>query len=291
MHSLYVPSAVAAQFRRYAYEGIFEMALMVNSSRRKELDPWRVIFSFLSDLSSDQVTQIVGRTGLPVDWSLNEQESYTHKTRIRAYLLRIIEAYSMLTDEDKLRVAWIVTKGIADLAQDYPQKLNEALRAIGWKIESNKLTTDDTEVRELFFPKGAPHDAYVEIRNILKLANTAIDIIDPYVDGSIFQMLKSIPSATLSVKLLSSNLPPDFALEARKFVTQHSHISLEIRKTKEFHDRFVIVDDTRCYHIGASIKDAGGKAFMISAVEDPQVVKAITLHHKQSWDAATIFLF
>ena len=260
-------------------------------SRRKELDPWRVIFSFLSELSSDQVTQIVGRTGLPVDWRLNEQENFSHKTRVRAYLPRIFEAYSMLIDEDKLCVAWIVTKGIADLGQDYPQKLNKALRAIGWKIESNKLTTDDTEVRELFFPKGAPHDAYVEIRNILKLANTEINIIDPFVDGSIFQMLKSILSATLSIKLLSSKLSPDFALEAKKFVTQHSLILLEIRKIKEFHDRFLILDDTRCYHIGASIKDAGSKAFMISAVEDPQNVKAIILHHRQSWGAATIFSF
>lgn len=264
---------------------------MVTSDRRQELDPWRVILSFLPDLSSDQVTQIIGRTGLPVDWTLNKQESYSHKTRIRVYIPRIIDAYSKLNVEEKLRVAWIVTKGIADLGQDYPQKLNEALRAIGWKLETNKLTTDDAEVRELFFPKGSTHDAYVEMRKVLNLANTAVDIIDPYVDGSIFQMLKSIIVPTLSVKLLSSNLSPDFALEAKKFVTQYSHISLEIRKTREFHDRFVIIDGTRCYHLGASIKDAGGKAFMISQVEDSQNVDALLLQHKQSWDAATSFEF
>ena len=267
------------------------MVLMTNSAKKQKLDPWRVIFSFLPDLTSDQITLIIGHTGLSVDWSLNEQESFSHKTRIRAYMPRIVEAYSRLGAEEKLRVAWIVTKEIADFAQDYPQKLNNALRAIGWKLEANKLKPDDAEVRELFFPKGATHDAYVEIKKVLNLANTAISIIDPYLDGSIFQMLKTNPKVAMSVKLLSSKLPSDFALETKKFVTQHPTVSFEIRKTKEFHDRFIIIDNNRCFHIGASIKDAGGKAFMISPVEDKANADALILQHQQSWESASPFTF
>ena len=267
------------------------MVLMINSAKKRELDPWRVILSFLQDLTSDQITLIIGRTGLPVDWTLNEQESYSNKTRIRAYMPRIVEAYSRLGADEKLRVAWMVTNEIAGLAKDYPKKLNDALRAIGWKLDDNKLKPDDVDVRELFFPKGATHDAYVEIKKILNLANREISIIDPYLDGSIFQMLKSNPSVAMSVKLLSSKLPSDFALEAKKFATQHSTVSLEIRKTKEFHDRFIIIDNTRCFHIGASIRDAGGKAFMISPVEDKANADALFLQQQRSWEDASPFNF
>jgi hypothetical protein len=260
---------------------------MTYPQRKQELDPWRVIFSFLPDLTSDDITLIVGRTGLPVDWALNKQESYSHKTRIRAYIPRIIEAYSKLGDDEKLRVAWIITKEITDIRQDIAQRMNDALRVIGWKIETNKLKPDGEEVRELFFPKGATHDAYIEIKKVLNLATKTISIIDPYLDGTIFQMVKTNQQSVLSVKLLSAKLPPDFTLEANKFKSQHPSISVEIRKTKEFHDRFIIIDNKTCFHIGASIKDAGGKAFMISPIEDEENNDALLLQHKQSWASAS----
>ena len=262
--------------------------MMISQQRKQELDPWRVIFSFLPKLSSDEITLIVGRTGLPVDWTLNEHEDYSHMTRIRAYMPRIIEAYSKLEDQEKLRAAWIITKEITDNREDISQKMNEALRAIGWKIETNKLKPDAEEVRELFFPKGATHDAYVEIKRVLTLATQTISIIDPYLDGTIFQLLKTNKKNVLSVKLLSAKLPPDFTLETNKFKSQHPSIAIEIRKTKEFHDRFIIIDSKTCFHIGASIKDAGGKAFMISQIEDRENIDALLLQHQQSWGSATI---
>ena len=144
---------------------------------------------------------------------------------------------------------------------------------------------------QYFFPKGATHDAYVKIKEILRLASTAVTIVDPYIDESIFQMLTSVQPPKLSVKLLTSKLPPDFDLEARKFTTQHSGISLEVKRTKEFHDRFIILDDSQCYHVSASIKDAGNKVFMISMVQDQQNVDALLQEHKRSWNAATTFTF
>ena len=35
---------------------------------------------------------------------------------------------------------------------------------------------------------------------------------------------------------------------------------VEIRKTTNYHDRFIFLDKKRCFHLGASIKDAGKKA-------------------------------
>lgn len=50
---------------------------------------------------------------------------------------------------------------------------------------------------------------------------------------------------------------------------------LNIKYTDEFHDRFMILDEKELYHIGASIKDAGKKAFEISVNEDEKLLDAI----------------
>ena len=42
-----------------------------------------------------------------------------------------------------------------------------------------------------------------------------------------------------------------------------------------FHDRFLIVDKTTAYHIGASLKDAGKKCFGITKIEDIGIVSDI----------------
>ena len=48
--------------------------------------------------------------------------------------------------------------------------------------------------------------------------------------------------------------------EISTFKSQYG--KLEIKFTDEFHDRFLILDNKSLYHIGASIKDAGKKAFV-----------------------------
>ena len=45
--------------------------------------------------------------------------------------------------------------------------------------------------------------------------------------------------------------------------------------SEEFHDRFLILDGKELYHIGASIKEAGKKAFEISVIDDEKQLKSI----------------
>ncbi len=50
---------------------------------------------------------------------------------------------------------------------------------------------------------------------------------------------------------------------------------LRVNYTGVFHDRFLIIDDTFAYHIGASMKDAGKKCFGISLINDTRIVHDI----------------
>jgi hypothetical protein len=255
---------------------------------KHDLHPWPVVFGFLSGLSSDVLVKVISRVGLQVAWRLTDKENYSHTTRVRAYLPRIQAAYEALPGDKQLVVAALVA---AELAKEYPKRtgeLSSQFSRIGWRLEGDRLMPAEPDVRELFFPKGTQHDAYVEIRYLLQMAKESIILIDPWVDSSLFSLLASVAGRDLEVHILTSRVPADFNLEAKKFIAQHARFRMEVRLTAEFHDRFVLIDNNVCYHIGASVKDAGSKAFMMSRIEDARNREVLLAQHRQSWDAAKV---
>jgi len=251
-----------------------------------ELDPWRVIRSFLARIDSRAVPDVVDRAGLTVDWTLTDREDYSHSYRWAAYRPRIDAAYEALqSDDDRLRIAFIVAGELSK--RDLQKEMNEALREIGWELRGACLVAVGGSVRELFFPDGSHHDAYIQIRGILQSATGSIDIIDPYVDDSTLMLLTACAKPGMQFMLLTSKYPADLVLEAEKWRKQNTDKTLEIRTTKEFHDRFIVLDGTRCWHIGASIKDAGKQVFMLSQVEDEDNRVALLQQIQKSWDNGT----
>jgi hypothetical protein len=105
-------------------------------------------------------------------------------------------------------------------------------------------------------------------------------------DGSIYLALATLAPTTMNVRILTSKHPADFALETKKFTKQHRGFVVEVRATKDFHDRFIILDRTRCYLLGASIKDAGNKGFTIVPLQEPSIVRFILDHADHVWATA-----
>lgn len=248
-----------------------------------ELLPWPVLRGILLELSSYEVSKIVDRVGLSVNWKLSEKEDYSDKMRIAAYRPRIDAAYADLCEEDRVRIAYIVADELSK--RGLGEKLDVALRSIGWQIEGGKLAPDSQSVRELFFPKQSQHDAYVEIRNIFQRATVSIFVVDPYIDQTILTLFASSLQPNMTVRLLTAKIPTDFHLEAEAWRNQHQNAILEVRTTREFHDRFIVLDDSTCWHVGASIKDAGNKAFMLSAIEDERNCCALLAQIDKSWQS------
>ena len=61
--------------------------------------------------------------------------------------------------------------------------------------------------------------------------------------------------------------------DINKFNAQYP--TLFVKNTPDFHDRFLIIDKTEVYHIGASIKNAGKKSFGISRIEDNDLILSL----------------
>jgi len=120
------------------------------------------------------------------------------------------------------------------------------------------------------FYDGQIFDAYVFVSDLIKSAKKSIILIDNYVDESVLLLL-SKRKKNVSTKILTVNFNQTLKQDLSKHNAQYPPIKIE-RFTKS-HDRFLIIDDTQIYHIGASLKDLGKKWFGFSKM------KQSPLHH------------
>ena len=135
----------------------------------------------------------------------------------------------------------------------------------------NKLQLEDNIKQRIFF-NGQIFDAYILIIDIIKRAKKKIVIIDNYIDDSILKMLTK-KNKNVVVVIFTSNKSSINNLDIQKFNDEYPN--LEIAKTDKFHDRFIIIDNTEMYHLGASIKDLGKKCFGINRIEDTKIINSI----------------
>lgn len=252
-------------------------------------DPWRPIAGFLRESNNaDLLFTVIDYTGIAIPWPPN---AATHKERIRAALPIVHATYQQLPDEQKGVFAQIIAKNLmrnSIVAQESKDQLRSSLNDISWNItDDGILETQDALLNERFFPFGTQFDAYQTIKAIFGRAATSLSIIDGFVGGVLFQTLASIKMVPYIRVITATNVKSDFLYEAGLFRTQHNTINLQIRGANNFHDRFVVIDEREYYHIGASIKDAGKKAFLISRLEDEPVVKLLQQHINATWNTAT----
>jgi hypothetical protein len=151
-------------------------------------------------------------------------------------------------------------------------------------VRQLRLQLDNPE--QVFLPAGSAHDAYLEIRKIVQSATSEILIVDSYVDGTLWALLTNVPMSA-KIRIMTMQMKGDFGLEAKKFAAQHGN-TIEVRKTAQYHDRFILVDGTRYWVLGASIKDAGNKASFISPVCSPPICSAIKTDVENTWNPGAV---
>lgn len=71
----------------------------------------------------------------------------------------------------------------------------------------------------------------------------------------------------VSATVFTQRITPQLQLDLDRFNDQYPPVNL--RTYRNSHDRFLIVDDTEVYHIGASLKDLGKKMFAFSKLNIP----------------------
>ncbi len=250
--------------------------------QKSQLMPWSIVLEELLSINADKATSIVDKTGMKVDWTLSEKENYSHTTRLRAYKPRIQKAFNALSEQDQLRVIHIICEELLKDDGQHGENIEYDLQRIGWTIQNGNIIPNNESVTELFFKDNTHYDAYLTIRGLLQKCTNSLDIIDPYFGSKILQTISTIQQ-NIKLRIFLSKKESDFLVEVKNFSKQYSNINIEVKKTKEFHDRFIIIDEKEVIHIGTSIKDAGNKIFMINKIEDIHIIKAIIDSFNDKW--------
>ena len=120
--------------------------------------------------------------------------------------------------------------------------------------------------------QGQIYDAYSIFQRLIHKAKKEIILIDNYIDLTVLDRL-SQKNTGVKVTIYTKKDTPIKKLDIDKFNTQYP--TLLIKHTSTMHDRFLILDNTEIYHIGASIKDLGKKCFGFTKLEDVRWIKTV----------------
>lgn len=155
--------------------------------------------------------------------------------------------------------------------EDNVQTLTEKVNQIDLQINTHLIPTQG-----VFFD-GQIFDAYELASKIIRSAKKSIVLIDNYIDENTLTHLSKKAKA-VKVLLLTKNSTKQLDLDIKKANSQYGNF--ELKPFTKSHDRFLIIDNTEVYHLGASLKDLGKKWFAFSKMGEEWgkvIVKEIEL--------------
>ena len=177
---------------------------------------------------------------------------------LKEYLLQgyvINEKRSLVTNENYVRLINKV------------ESLDERVSNI-----ENNYKPKEFENSQLFFD-GQLYDAYTLIQSLFESANNEIIIIDNYVDRTILDRLV-VKKDNVQVIIYTSINSRLLGRDINTFNSQYGR--LNVRYTTNVHDRYIIIDQNKIYHLGHSIKDLGKKIFSISESDSNLISKLLS---------------
>ena len=136
----------------------------------------------------------------------------------------------------------------------------------------NNYKPQEFKITQIFF-YGQLYDAYNLIQSLFERANNEIIIIDNYVDRTILDRLV-VKKNNVRINIYTSLNSRLLGRDITTFNSQYG--GLDVRYTTNVHDRYIIIDQNKIYHLGHSIKDLGKKIFSISESDSNLISKLLS---------------
>ncbi len=125
--------------------------------------------------------------------------------------------------------------------------------------------------------EGQIFDSYSITSKIIRSAKKSIILVDNYIDETTLIHLTK-KNTKVKVLLLTKNISNQILLDVKKANEQYPEFVL--RKFDFSHDRFLIIDESKVYHLGASLKDLGKKWFAYTELNKNSVENIMVQIHK-----------
>ena len=153
--------------------------------------------------------------------------------------------------------------------EDHIVDLTKKVDQIDFQINTKLIQTQGV------FMDGQVFDAYELTSRIIRSAKQRIVLIDNYIDEQTFtQLSKKQPNVRVSILTKTSisgenNTSKQLVLDLKKANEQYGNF--EVIPFSKSHDRFLIIDHSEVYHLGASLKDLGKKWFAFTKLHEESV--------------------
>ncbi len=134
----------------------------------------------------------------------------------------------------------------------------------------NAIENKNLNPTQGIFHNGQIFDAYIFINDLLKSAKQDIVLIDNYIDDTVLTLFSKYKN--LKFTIVTKNISNQSKLDIEKYNLQYKNLT--IKTSNKYHDRFLLIDHKKAYHIGASLKDLGKKVFAFSKI-DIEIIKNI----------------
>lgn len=208
-----------------------------------ELEKHSVVANFATT-ASDGKTYNVDYYNLDVIISVGYRVQSQKGVKFRQWATSVLKSY--IQNGYSINTHKITEQRLSTLEND--------VATIKSHIKSNTL-----DFKQGIFFNGQIFDAYALLSDLINSAKSSIVLIDNYIDSSILTLFSKNPHVTCT--LYTSSISKQLELDIQKYNKQYCNLS--VKTTKNFHDRFLICDET-VYHFGASLKDLGHKVFAVN---------------------------
>ena len=191
---------------------------------------------------------------LDVILSVGYRVNSINATRFRQWSNKILKEYLLRGYAVNQRIETLENKMDKKLAEQ-DAKIEHLNKQVDFFVRTSLPPVEGV------FHNGQIFDAYKFATDLIKSAKKSLILIDNYVDESVLLML-SKRNKGVTAKIYTSQITQQLNLDLQRHHNQYPRIQIARHTTS--HDRFLIIDDTDVYHIGASLKDLGKKLFAFS---------------------------
>lgn len=211
---------------------------------------------------SRKVKRVIDIYNLDMILSIGYRVNSRNATQFRRWANKVLKEYLLKGYSINQRINQLENKMESRLAT-HDRQLEKLTNKVDFFVR-----TSLPPVEGIFFD-GQIFDAYKFASDLIKSARQSLVLIDNYVDESVLLML-SKRQLGVTATIYTQRVTPQLQLDLDKHNDQYPPV--DVRTCKLSHDRFLIIDNTEVYHIGASLKDLGKKMFAFSKLDIPAAV-------------------
>ena len=171
--------------------------------------------------------------------------------------------------KDYLIKGYVVNPKKIEITVDDWNMLNTHVKYLESKISKIEENIIKGEISDQLFFEGEFYNASKYFEKLLESAKKSIVIVDPYFDNTALNYLKYVKNG-VAIEVISGIQKMTDEENVQLFRKQNPNFKIFI--THSFHDRFIIIDQTKCYQIGTSLNSFGNKTFGVTQIKDAEYI-------------------